>query len=246
MFVSPVLTSSPAVERLAGRDLDHIVDAAVIKLVFLGFLAFVTFLLLLAVLIGLGFSMFSRSAGLIACILLIPFVSQVYPFPVSKSFYVGITRQPWLPAEMITFSSGQTIVGYVLSEGGSSLTFLKNDNRAVDDYPDSIVTRRQVCRIGPVRQLQPLVTVVPPATAPSSTPSCQSGPARRPATRLPALCPAMRWCQPVQQPERGPVTGGEMAPVRIRPSRENPAVTKYLLPGERQQVRCRCGHIRRC
>jgi hypothetical protein len=184
-LVSPVLSSSSAVEKLAGRDWHHITDAAVIKLVLFGFLALVTFLLLMAVLIGLGFSMFSRSIGVIACIALIPFVSQVYSFPLSKSFYVGIIRQPWLPAEMIAFSSGQTIVGYVLSDGGSSLTFLKNDNRAVYYYPDSLVTKRQVCRIGPVRQLRPLVTIVPAATTPSSTPSCQSRPARPPSTRVP-------------------------------------------------------------
>jgi hypothetical protein len=189
VFVSPVLTSSSAVEKLAGRDWNHILDAAVIKLIFFGILALITLLLLLAVLIGLGFSIFTRSLGIIVCVALIPFVSQAYSFPLSKSFYAGIIRQPWLPAEMVTFSSGQTIVGYVLSDGGSSLTFLRDDNRAVYYYPDSVVTKRQVCRIGPVRQSQPLIAIIPAGTMQSSTPSCRSRPARLSPTRVATSAP---------------------------------------------------------
>jgi hypothetical protein len=189
VFVSPVLTSSSAVGKLAGRDWHHIIDAAVIKLIFFVILAIITVLLLLTVLIGLGFSIFSRSIGIIACMALIPFVSQAYSFPLSKSFYIGIIRQPWLPAEMITFSSGQVIIGYVLSDAGSTITFLNNDNRAVYYYPDSVVTRRQVCTIGPVSHLQPLVTILPAGTRPSSTPSCQSQPARLSPARVATSAP---------------------------------------------------------
>ncbi len=188
-FVSPVVTSSSAVGKLAGRDWHHILDAAVIKLIFFAILAIITVLLLLLVLIGMGFSIFIRSIGIIVCIALLPFVSQAYSFPLSKSFYVGIIRQPWLPAEMITFSSGQVIIGYVLSDGGGSITFLKNDNRAVYYYPDSVVTNRQVCRIGPVRHLQPLVTILPAGTRPSTTPSCRSRPARLSPARVATSAP---------------------------------------------------------
>ena len=132
--------------------------------------------LLLTVLILLGFTSFARAVATIACIALIPFVSQSYPLPVGKSFYADLIRQPWLPAEMITSTSGQSIVGYVLADSGTTLTVLMDDNRAIYYYPDTTVTKRQICEIGQAGKMQPLIVILPAGTGPSQTPECRSAP----------------------------------------------------------------------
>jgi len=142
----------------------------------MGLLAFVVAILLLVVLLGLSFTSCVRTMATIACIALIPFVSQSYPLPVGKNFYADLVRQPWLPAEMITFTSGQIIVGYVLADSGTTLTVLMDDNRAIYYYPETTVTSRQVCEIGQAGQMQPLIVIRPAGTGPLQAPACRSAP----------------------------------------------------------------------
>jgi len=175
-LISPVAVGRSAVGNLAVKDLDHILDASAVALVFMGLLAFVLALLLLTVLLGLSFTMFARTVATIAGIALIPFVCQAYPLPVGENFYTDLIRQPWLPAEMLTMTSGQVVVGYVLADSGITLTVLMDGNREVSYYPDSAVTSRQVCEIGPSGEMRPLI-VVPAGSGPSQTPACRSAPA---------------------------------------------------------------------
>lgn len=46
-------------------------------------------------------------------------MDRLYPFPLSNGFYTGLIKQPWLPAEAITLTSGQrcgqsnTVIDYI-------------------------------------------------------------------------------------------------------------------------------------
>jgi len=53
---------------------------------------------------------------------------------------------------------------------------LMDGNREVYYYPDTAVTSRQVCEIGPSGKMRALI-VVPAGSAPSQTPACRSEPA---------------------------------------------------------------------
>jgi hypothetical protein len=176
--VSPVEVSRSAVGDLARKDWNEVLRASLVLVIIL---AFVVAILLIAAMLGLGFGNFAKTVAPIACIALIPLVSQVYSFPVSKSFYVDLVRQPWLPAEMITLTSGQVIVGYVLSDNGSSLTVLMNDSRSVYYYPDGEVAKRQVCTTGQAGQMQPLIVLLPARLGTSPTAECRSVPGYSPA-----------------------------------------------------------------
>lgn len=208
-LVSPVAVGRSAVGNLADKDWHHIFGAPLVVIIIIWVLAVIVAILLLAVLFGLSFTSFSRTVATIACIALIPFVSQSYPLAVGKGFYTDLIRQPWLPAEIITFTSGQSIVGYILADSGTTLTVLMNDNRAVYYYPDTTVTKRQVCEIGQGEQMQPLIVILPAGTGPSQTPQCRSAPGRSASVKagLPshgrAGIPANRQIMPAPSPVAG-------------------------------------------
>jgi hypothetical protein len=171
-LVSPVAVDRAATENVADKDWNHILGAPVVIDIIMALLAFVVTILLLAVLLVLRFDNFAKTMATIACVALIPFISQVYAFPIGTSYYTDLIRQPWLPAETITFTSGQSIVGYVLADDGGTLTVLLDDNRAVSYYPDSTVAKRQVCEISQAGKTQPLIAILPAGTLPSRTPLC--------------------------------------------------------------------------
>ena len=175
-FISPVAAGRSAAANFAEKDLSHIFNAPIPVLVIMGLLAAIVTVLLLAVLLGLNFTSSARTMATIACIALIPFVSQSYPLPVGKNFYTDLIRQPWLPAETITFTSGQTIVGYVLADSGTTLTVLMDDNRAIYYYPETTVASRQVCRIGQAGQMQPLIVIRLAGIGALQAPPCGSAP----------------------------------------------------------------------
>jgi len=177
-LISPVAIGRSAAGDLAGKDWSHVLDAPVVVLIIMAALALIATVLLLAVLFGLGFGAFARTVANIICIALIPFVSQAYPLPVGGSYYANLIRQPWLPTETITFTSGQSIVGYVLADSGITLTVLMNDNRAVYYYADSTISKREACEIGQAGQIQPLIVILPAGIGPSATPQCHSAPSR--------------------------------------------------------------------
>ena len=185
-LISPVAVGRSAVGNLADKDLNHILDASAVVRVFMVLLAVLLVLLLLALLLALSFTSVARTVATIAGIALIPFACQAYPLPVGENFYTDLIRQPWLPAEMLTMTSGQVVVGYVLADSGITLTVLMDGNREVYYYPDTTVTSRQVCQIGPSGKMQPLI-VIPARSAPSQTPACRAEPGDpAPPVRSPA------------------------------------------------------------
>ena len=83
----------------------------------------------------------------VACIALIPFVTTIYPFPLSNQFYTGVLKQPWLPAQVITLVSGQKVTGYVLSDNGTWVVVLDDPTRTVHYYRSAQVAARQICQL---------------------------------------------------------------------------------------------------
>jgi hypothetical protein len=182
VFVSPIAVGRPAVRDIVDRDWHFILHAPVLIIVIMIVLALLVVSLLVVELLGLGFNIFMRTLATIACIAIIPLVSQLYSFSLAQNYYTELIRQPWLPAETITLVSGQSFTGYVLSDDGDWLVALRNDNRAVYYYPGADVAKRQICQLSPARQMQPLITF-PPAQENklARTPLCGSPSALAPA-----------------------------------------------------------------
>jgi hypothetical protein len=172
---TPMAISRPAALEFARQDWRHATGFAatpvvIIVLVVLGLPLAV---MLFFELFGLGLSTFLRTVAIIACIALLPFISRLYPFPLSNQFYTQMLRQPWLPAEAVTLTSGQTLVGYTLSDDGDWVVFLRDQDRTIGYYLAADVVNRQVCQLGQAASLPPLVplfTSTVAATPP--TPAC--------------------------------------------------------------------------
>jgi hypothetical protein len=110
-----------------------------------------------------------RTATLTTGLALIPFVFTLYPLPVQSDFYAQQLRQPWLPAESIALTSGQIIVGYVLSKSDGWFVILQADNRNVYYLPSRQVTTQEVCQLGPMSSERPVIDLF---GASALVPSC--------------------------------------------------------------------------
>jgi hypothetical protein len=184
-FVSPMAMSRPAALKLAEEDWHLIVNEHLLIVILMILLA-IAFSCLLLVELGLGFKVFIKTVATVVCIALIPYVSRLYPFPAGHNYYAALIRQPWLPAETITLSSGQAFTGYTLSDDGDWVVVLKDDNRTIYYYRASNVAKLQVCQMAQTSLMQPLITLVHAgAHAPSRTPLCGASSAGRPAPHQP-------------------------------------------------------------
>ncbi len=110
---------------------------------------------------GLGLAVTARTAATVACLVLIPVIARLYPFPLSNDFYAGLIKQPWLPAEAITLSSGQEFIGYVLSDNGAWVVVLDDGSRAIHHYRATQVASQEICQITPTPRTQPLIPLFP-------------------------------------------------------------------------------------
>lgn len=172
-FMSPVVIARPVALALPGQDWDVVVHRPPGVLVIMGGLAVLFALLLLFELTGLGVAVVARTLATIACIALIPFMARLYPFPLSNGFYTGLIKQPWLPAEAITLTSGQRFTGYVLSDNGTWLVVLADSTRTIHYYRSAQVTGQRICQIEPRPRTQPLIPLYPAHLhAPTATPVC--------------------------------------------------------------------------
>lgn len=127
---------------------------------------------------GFGLSAFMRAVGVVASLVLILYVVRVYPFPPTDSYYSSLIKQPWLPAETITLTSGQQVIGYNLSSGGSWIEILKESGRTIEFYPDSSVAEQQICQLETSRAAVPLITFAPTV---AQVPQCVQPPPSAPA-----------------------------------------------------------------
>jgi hypothetical protein len=182
-FMSPVVLTRPEAVHLPGDDWSLITHRNVLVLIVLVLLAAVFAVLLALEFMGLGFGVVARTAGTVACIALIPFVMRLYPFPLTSEFYTGLIKQPWLPAETITLTSGQAFTGYVLSDNGTWLVVLTDGTRTIHYYRSVQVASQQICQVTRTAAKQPLIPLFPAhLNAPTSTPAC-GGPATGRAAR---------------------------------------------------------------
>jgi len=170
LVISPASVSSNGALHILEREwskIEHARPPVVIAMIVLALIAAV----LLICSLGLVKD-FARALAAVVCILLIPLVLRVYPFPFNREFYTELISRPWLPAETITMESGQKVIGYVLSDGGTWLVVLQDSNRRIYYYPAGKVASLQVCQLGKALPTTPLVTVVSAGRGSSQTPSC--------------------------------------------------------------------------
>jgi hypothetical protein len=182
-FMSPVAIARPAAVRLPGDDWSLIIHRNVLVLVVLALLAAAFAVLLGLEFTGLGFGVVTRTAGTVACIVLIPVVMRLYPFPPTNEFYADLIKQPWLPAETITLTSGQAFTGYLLSDNGTWLVVLTDSTRTIRYYRSAQVASQQICQLTGPPAKQPLIPLFPAhLSAPTTTPAC-TGPVAGRAAR---------------------------------------------------------------
>jgi hypothetical protein len=110
-----------------------------------------------------------RTATLIMGLALLPFVLLLYPLPIQSDFYAQQLRQPWLPAEVISQTSGQNIVGYVLSKSDGWFVVLQADNRDIYYLPAAQVANQEVCQLGPMSIERPIIDLF---STPAIVPAC--------------------------------------------------------------------------
>ena len=177
-LAAAVLTSPAAIRgyaflRFLGGWWDDISRATggIVLLVLAGIVAF----LLLVLLITRGLGLFARSLATICCIILLPVVLRLYPLPDSNSYYAHLVRQPWLPTESISLSSGGSVVGYILSEDQDWVTVLNDSDRHIYYYHADQIDQRQACQSSAVPVTLPLVSLLPQASPPTpGIPKCNT------------------------------------------------------------------------
>jgi len=171
-FMSPLALARPVALHLPSHDWHSAIHRSPLVLLVMIALA-AAFAVLLALELGMGLTVVARTVGTVACILLVPFVMTLVPFPLTHEFYTEVLRQPWQPAEVITLTSGQRLVGYVLSDNGTWLVVLSEGTRTVSYYRPAQVASRQICQITSARPAQPLIPVLPAhQKSATSTPAC--------------------------------------------------------------------------
>ena len=179
-LISPTAASTTTVFGMIKRDWVRLNSANGLEKFLLVVLALAAGFLLLAEFAAIGFGDFFRTALVIVAIALIPIVLSLYPFPSSNQFYVDLIRQPWLPAEMITLNSGETVVGYVLKDDDTWLVVLSEENRNITYYHASDVSEVEICQLAHTRQMRPLITVTQAgANLSPPTPVCRESPKRQ-------------------------------------------------------------------
>lgn len=149
----------------------------------------IPFTLFLAIeLVGLDLKVVIRAAVIVATIALLPVIILVYPVPLSRSFYVNLLSlsKPWLPAERITFTTHQVVIGYALGSDGYWLEVMQADSRNVVYYRMSQISERTICQIGESASMRPLIALI---HTQSSTPACGRSVLPKGPTNVPVPIP---------------------------------------------------------
>ncbi len=158
VLISPVAVSHSSIVAYFRHAADEIASSG--WAVAIAVLAGLALLLMLSQLFSRGWTIFARSLGTIACILLVPVAFLLYPLPSSNSYYAHLVRQPWLPSETITLRSGATLTGYILSDDQDWTTVLNDSDRRIYYYRPEQMTGRQVCQPAGLSSKSPLVSLV--------------------------------------------------------------------------------------
>jgi hypothetical protein len=107
------------------------------------------------------FSVLAVTLAVVATVFLLPYALYVYPVPRTSGYYADFMRQPWLSAERITVKSGDSIVGYALTEDDSWMIVLKDNPRTIQYLPVDDVTSRTVCQVNPQKGSVPTSPLIP-------------------------------------------------------------------------------------
>jgi hypothetical protein len=109
------------------------------------------------ILLAINLSAFARAYGrgrmlsitlaLLATAFLLPYAWSVYPIPHMSSYYEEFMSQPWLSAERITVRSGDSTIGYALTEDDHWMIVLKAEPRIIQYIPADDIVSRSVCQI---------------------------------------------------------------------------------------------------
>jgi hypothetical protein len=185
-LISPAIVGKAGGLGLAERDWDQIwswVHSSVGISVGLGVLAVLTLVSLIA-LTGFGMGAVARSAGVILSLPVAVYVLRIFPFPFTDTYYTELIRQPWLPAQSVSYPGHGTVVGYSLSGDGESMEFLQDDDRRIIFIPETAITSEQICQITRVAAVRPLITLAPSIT---QIPLCR--PARPQSPGAPPVIP---------------------------------------------------------
>jgi len=125
-------------------------------------------ILLLAVL-SLGLTVFARTLGTLLAVALTVYVAYLYPIRTNGSYYESLLQIPWIPAQYITFKSGKSEIGYVLSDDSVSMEVLAASTRSIVYYPDNLIRGREICAVNAAVARKPLIRLIP---AKSTAPPC--------------------------------------------------------------------------
>lgn len=170
VLISPAIVS-PAflrdLEETSQKSIFHTHSLVIVVFAALAVLAILFLVFQLGSLQG-----FSGAIAVAICIFLVPIFLRMYPFPLNHNFYTQVIRQPWLPAQIITFESGQKMVGYVLSNNESWLVVLSYTNRTIRYIPQRNIVALTLCSAGQVPSTRPLaaLTATPLSTPPPIQP----------------------------------------------------------------------------
>ena len=192
VLISPATRSRAGTHALLLHDWQGIVGGDFWRHALLIALALPAAALTVLALVGAGVKSGTRVIGTIAIIVLLPVIVRLYPAPLTTGFYTDIVRQPWLPAEAITFKTHQTVIVYRLEDSdGIWIEVLREDDRAVIYYKLADITARQLCQVTGISSMRPVVTLVTGSSGSKTCDSLQSkAPAPNPGPGLWELSPA--------------------------------------------------------
>lgn len=106
---------------------------------------------------SLGITVYALGIAAI-CGFSVLYIERVYEVPVDIHTISEILRRPWLPAEKIHLSSGNSLVGYTMSVGNGWHVFLDEHHRTISYLHATEVTQRIVCHVTePPKSIRPFL-----------------------------------------------------------------------------------------
>lgn len=159
--------------------------------------------------LGQGLSSFGRTAGTMVALALTVYVATLFPLQ-NGGYYEGLLKLPWIPAEVVTLTSGSAEVGYVLADTNVSMEVLINSTRQIAFYPNGLIASQRICAVDPATTRQPVVRLIPVSSA---VPACSS--LAQATTKRQAVTPGR------------PPAQAAAAPVLTGPGHASPAAPRH-------------------
>jgi hypothetical protein len=108
-----------------------------------------------------------------ACGFFVLYVQNAYQVSFDKKGISEIVRRPWLPAEEIKLSSGNTLVGYTLSSSVGWQVVLIEPTRTIKYVRAAEVAERTVCHMTKAAKSSPPPLIEFDGVVPSGVPLCR-------------------------------------------------------------------------